>query len=227
MQCLGNLETPRAASVPALTSPTTEPTTRDPLCPPGAQVPAWQPVEQTGPQTLDKTPGFRSWLYLCDVRHAARPPVPRPSPYPVRTTRGPASPAVRTGCVGPREAPPGYLVASVYRCGTEGHHALRLLPMGLFPELQATSAGEAWAALALTMLRSRPHADIPSRLSLFCHPLLYSTTCRSHRTRPSLTPPEQQIGSYLGATSKVLMMNPESHRLLVPGMSISKTMVVT
>lgn len=31
--------------------------------------------------------------------------------------------------------------------------------------------------------------------------------------------------AYLGATSRVLMMNPESHKLLVPGMSISKTMV--
>lgn len=31
--------------------------------------------------------------------------------------------------------------------------------------------------------------------------------------------------SYLGATSKVLMMNPESQRLLVPGMRISKAMV--
>lgn len=31
--------------------------------------------------------------------------------------------------------------------------------------------------------------------------------------------------AYLGATSSVLMMNPESHKLLVPGMSISRTMV--
>lgn len=31
--------------------------------------------------------------------------------------------------------------------------------------------------------------------------------------------------AYLGATSRVLMMNPESQKLLVPGMSISKTIV--
>lgn len=48
---------------------------------------------------------------------------------------------------------------------------------------------------------------------------------------PAMSPNPRDIPmrklAYLGATSKVLMMNPESHRLLVPGMSISRIMVVT
>lgn len=157
MQWLGDLETSRVASVPALTSPTTEPTTREPLCPPGAQVPTWQSVERTGQQTLDKRPGFRSRLYLCDGRRATRPPVPRPSPYPLRITRGPASPALRTGCVGAREVPPGgFPVASAHRCRTEGYHAPEAFTHGAFQ-----STGHLWR------LGPRPRTDIPSRLSPF------------------------------------------------------------